>query len=218
MRAARLVKPLVFLLCLVPLGLIARAFFLDQLGANPIEKVELETGRWTLRMLAITLAITPLRKISGWNGVARYRRMLGLFTYFYASTHLLVYIGADMVFDVSDIVEDVLEHLYVTVGMLTFLILTPLAITSTKGWIRRLGKRWVKLHRLIYVAAITGTIHYLWAVKKDTFLPLVYLAIFMILLGYRLWDHFSKRRSAPQTPTTHSRKPQGETEPSSTSA
>ena len=200
MRASQLVKPLVFLLCLLPLGLLARGFFLDELGANPIEKLELETGRWTLRLLAVTLSITPLRKITGWNGLTRYRRMLGLFTYFYACTHLLVYIGLDMVFDASDIVEDVTEHLYVTVGMLTFLILTPLAITSTKGWIRRLGKRWVKLHRLIYVAAITGTIHYLWAVKKDTFLPLVYLAIFIFLLGYRLWDHFSKRRGASQTP------------------
>ena len=197
----RLAKPLVFLLCLVPLGMLVRAFFLDQLGANPIEKVELETGRWTLRLLAITLTITPLRKITGWNGVARYRRMLGLFTYFYACVHLLVYIGLDMVFDASDIVEDVLKHLYVTVGMLTFLILTPLAITSTKGSIRRLGKRWVKLHRLIYVAAITGTIHYLWAVKKDTFLPLVYLSIFIVLLGYRLWEHLSRRRSVPKTPT-----------------
>lgn len=204
MRASRLLTPLVFLLCLVPLGLLARAFFLDQLGANPIEKVQLETGRWTLRLLAITLTVTPLRKISGWNSLARYRRMLGLFTYFYASTHLLVYIGLDMVFDASDIVEDVLEHLYVTVGMLTFLVLTPLAITSTKGWIRRLGKRWVKLHRLVYVAAITGTIHYLWAVKKDTFLPLVYLAIFIALLGFRLWVHFSKRTGASQTPAPSS--------------
>ena len=214
MKASRLAKPLVFVLCLVPLGLLARAFFLDELGANPIEKVELETGRWTLRMLAITLSITPLRQISGWNGLARFRRMLGLFTYFYASTHLLVYIGLDMVFDASDIIEDVLEHLYVTVGMLTFLILTPLAITSTKGWIRRLGKRWVKLHRLIYVAAITGTIHYLWAVKKDTFLPLVYLAIFLVLLGYRLWDHFTKRRGASQTPL-HSSSHAGQAEQTS---
>jgi sulfoxide reductase heme-binding subunit YedZ len=204
-RASRLAKPLIFLLCLVPLGLLVRAFFLDQLGANPIEKVELETGRWTLRMLAITLTVTPLRRITGWNGVTRYRRMLGLFTYFYACIHLLVYIGLDMVFDVSDIVEDVLEHLYVTVGMLTFLILTPLAITSTRGWVRRLGKRWVKLHRLIYVAAITGTIHYLWAVKKDTFLPLVYLAIFIALLGFRVWDYFSKRSRAAKTPAQSSK-------------
>ena len=216
MTAARVVKPVVFLLCLVPMALLARAFFIDELGANPIEKVELETGRWTLRLLAITLAITPLRRLTGWNAVGRYRRMLGLFTYFYASTHLLIYIGLDMVFDVSDIVEDVLEHLYVTVGMLTFLILTPLAITSTKGWVRRLGKRWVKLHRLIYVAAITGTIHYLWAVKKDTFLPLVYLAIFAALLGYRVWDYFSKRRGASQERPLHPGSHSGQTEQTST--
>ena len=125
--------------------------------------------------------------------------MLGLFTYTYASIHLLIYIGLDMVFDAGDIVEDVLKHLYVTVGMLTFLLLTPLAITSTKGWMKRLGRKWQKLHRLVYVAAVTGTTHYLWAVKKDTFFPLVYLAIFIALLGFRLWTHFSKRTGASQT-------------------
>ena len=185
-----------FLACLVPLALIVAKLLRDELGANPIEKVELETGRWALRFLAITLAITPIRRISGANKLAKYRRMLGLFTFSYATIHLLTYVGLDMVFDVSDIVEDVAEHLYVTVGLLTWLILLPLAITSTRGWQRRLGARWQRLHRLTYVAAVTGTVHYLWAVKKDTFLPLVYLTIFIVLLGWRAAGWLARRRAA----------------------
>ena len=194
-KAFDVAKPVIFILCLVPLARLALAFFRDELGANPIEKVELETGRWALRFLAITLSITPLRRLLGWNRLIRYRRMLGLFAFFYATTHFLIYIGLDMVFDLSDIVEDIAEHLYVTVGFLTWLLLIPLAVTSTRGWQRRLGARWQKLHRLTYAAAVTGTIHYLWAVKKDTFLPLVYLAIFVALLGWRLWIWRASRAS-----------------------
>ena len=179
--------------CLLPAASLVVKLFRDDLGANPIEKVELETGRWTLRFLAMTLAVTPLRRLTGWNRLARHRRTLGLVTFGYATTHLLMYVGLDMVFDVSDIVEDVAEHLYVTVGLLTWLLLLPLAITSTRGWQRRLGRRWQRLHRLVYVAAFTGTVHYLWAVKKDTFLPLVYLAIFIVLLGWRFGAWLSRR-------------------------
>ena len=125
----------------------------------------------------------------------RYRRMLGLFVFFYACIHLTAYLYLDMQFVVSDIVEDIIEHKYITIGMFAFLTLIPLAITSTKGWIRRLGRRWYKLHRLIYLTAIAGTVHYLWAVKKDTFLPLVYLAIFVVLLGYRLMMWLRKRKT-----------------------
>lgn len=170
--------------------------FTDNLGANPIEEIELRTGRWALRFIAITLAVTPLRRITGWNEAIKYRRMLGLFAFFYATLHLSAFIGLDMFFDVSDIVEDIVKHPYITIGMATWLLLLPLAITSTKGWVRRLGgKRWNRLHQLIYVAAITGTIHYLWAVKKDTFLPLVYLTIMVALLGWRLWDWLAKRKA-----------------------
>jgi sulfoxide reductase heme-binding subunit YedZ len=190
-------KPLVFLICLVPLGMIAYDAASDGLGANPIEALELRTGRWALRLLAATLAVTPLRRISGWNELIRYRRMLGLFAFFYATLHLSTYVGLDMFFDISDIVEDVVEHPYVTIGLATWLLLLPLAITSTRGWVRRLGgKRWAMLHRLIYVAAITGTVHYLWAVKKDTYLPLVYFTVFAVLLGWRLWAFLAKRRRA----------------------
>lgn len=186
--ARRAGKPLVFLICLVPLGMIAYDAATDGLGANPIEALELRTGRWALRLLAVTLAVTPLRRITGWNELIRYRRMLGLFAFFYATLHVSTYIGLDMFFDLDDIVEDVIEHPYVTIGLLTWLLLLPLAITSTKGWIRRLGgKRWNRLHRLIYVAAAGGTLHFYMAVKQDTSDPIFFAAILALLLGARLW-------------------------------
>jgi sulfoxide reductase heme-binding subunit YedZ len=166
------------------------------LGAAPYEELEKQTGRWTLRILAATLAITPLRRVTGWNALVRYRRMLGLFVFFYACVHLTAYLYLDMQFVMADIIEDIIEHKYITIGMFAFLTLIPLAITSTKGWIRRLGRRWRTLHRLIYVTAIAGTVHYLWAVKKDTFDPLVYLTIFAALLGYRLVAWQRRRRNA----------------------
>lgn len=183
-----LLKPAIFALSFLPAALLAWNALHDALGANPIERLELETGRWTLRFLAATLAISPLRRATGWNELIKLRRMLGLFTFSYATLHLSMFIGLDMFFDVGDIVEDVAEHLYITVGMATYLLLIPLAVTSTKGWIRRLGgRRWQRLHQLVYLAAIGGTVHYLWAVKKDTLNPLIYAAIFAVLLGVRLW-------------------------------
>lgn len=195
-QRSSLIKPVVFAAALVPLALLVWDGLTGGLGANPIEAIELRTGRWALRFIAITLAVTPLRRITGWNEAIKYRRMLGLFAFFYATLHLAAFIGLDMFFDVSDIVEDIVKHPYITIGMLTWLLLLPLAITSTKGWVRRLGgKRWNRLHQLVYVAAITGTIHYLWAVKKDTFLPLVYLTIIGALLAWRLWDWLARRRA-----------------------
>jgi sulfoxide reductase heme-binding subunit YedZ len=169
----------------------------DALGANPIEELEIETGLWTLRLLAITLAVTPLRRLSGWNGVVKYRRMLGVFTFFYATVHLSMWIGVDWFFDWGAMGHELVKHRYIYIGMLTWLLLLPLAVTSTRRAVRRLGKSWVKLHRLVYVAAITGTVHYLWAVKKDTLFPLVYLGIFIVLLGYRLGTRLNERRRAP---------------------
>lgn len=202
----RVIKSAVFLVCLLPLAILARDAFTGGLGANPIEEVELRTGRWALRFLAGALAVTPLRRISGWNELIRFRRMLGLFAFFYATVHLSAYVGLDMFFDWGDIVEDVVKHPYVTIGLATWLLLLPLAITSTNGWVRRLGgKRWARLHRLVYVAAITGTIHYLWAVKKDTYLPLVYLTVFVLLLGWRVVAAARKRarmRTGPQASVT----------------
>jgi sulfoxide reductase heme-binding subunit YedZ len=176
----------VFAVALAPLFLIGWKAWTNDLGANPIREAEIETGLWTLRFLAITLSLTPLRKSFGWNWLAKYRRMLGLFTFFYACVHLSMWVGVDWFFAWGDMWHEIVKHKYILIGMTTWLILLPLAITSTKGWVRRLGKDWAKLHRLAYVAAITGTVHYLWAVKKDTFFPLVYLAVFVILLGYRV--------------------------------
>jgi methionine sulfoxide reductase heme-binding subunit len=179
-------KPLVFVLCLVPAAWIAWAVLTNHLGVNPIREAEIQTGLWTLRFLAISLTVTPARRITGWNILAKYRRMLGLFTFFYACVHLSLWF-VDWWFDWPAMWDEIVKHKYILIGMTTFLLLVPLAITSTNGWVRRLGgKRWARLHRLVYVAAVTGTIHYLWAVKKDTFFPLIYLATFAVLLGYRL--------------------------------
>jgi sulfoxide reductase heme-binding subunit YedZ len=185
----------VFFVALVPLSYIAWKFFNDKLGANPIRELEIQTGLWTLRFLAITLSVTPARRLFGWNGLVKYRRTLGLFTFFYACVHLSMWSAVDWFFAWGDMWQEILKHRYIFIGMLTWLILLPLAITSTKGWVRRLGKRWARLHRLIYIAAITGTVHYLWAVKKDTFFPLVYLAVFIFLLGFRVI--FARRKPSP---------------------
>ena len=162
------------------------AWWNSTLGADQITATEIRTGLWTLRFLAITLAVTPARQLSGLGALAKYRRMLGLFAFFYAVIHVFTWSWADMNFDVGLMGREIVKHKYILIGMLTFVILIPLAFTSTKGWIRRMGgRRWNRLHQLIYVAAVTGTIHYLWAVKKDTFFPLVYLVVFIALLGYR---------------------------------
>jgi methionine sulfoxide reductase heme-binding subunit len=166
----------------------------DELGANPITELEIETGLWTLRFLACTLAVTPIRRLSGWNGIVKYRRMLGVFTFFYATVHLSMWVGVDWFFDWGAMGHELVKHRYIYIGMLTWLLLLPLAVTSTRRAIRRLGRNWIKLHRLVYVAAITGTVHYLWAVKKDTFFPLVYLGVFAVLLGYRLVMATATRR------------------------
>ena len=178
---------------LVPLALIGWRFSNNKLGANPIRETEIQTGLWTLRLLAVTLSITPFRKSFGWNFLAKYRRTLGLTTFFYACVHLSMWVGVDWFFAWGDMWHEIVKHKYILIGMLTWLIMLPLAITSTKGWVRRLGKRWTKVHRLVYAAAITGTIHYLWAVKKDTFFPVVYLATFAMLLAFRVI--FARRRS-----------------------
>lgn len=192
MRSA-LVKITVFVVSLLPAGYLAWGALADRLGADPMNELEVQTGLWTIRFLAVTLAITPLRQLFGWGALAKYRRMFGLFTFFYACVHLALWAFVDWRLDWAAMWDEIVKHRYILVGMLTFLLLLPLAITSTKGWVRRLGgQRWAKLHRLVYVAAITGTVHYLWAVKKDTFYPLVYLLTFASLLGYRV---FAQRRA-----------------------
>jgi len=189
-------KVVVFLLCLVPLGALCWRAFQGGLGANPVEFVQHATGDWILRFLVFTLAITPLRKLLNLPDLIRFRRMLGLFAFFYACLHFLTYIGPDQSFDLSAMWKDVAKRRYITVGFLGFVSLIPLAITSTAGWIRRLGgRRWRQLHRLIYFAAVCGVIHYYWLVKSDVRKPLFYGALVAILLLWRLRDWFSKRRS-----------------------
>ncbi|RKZ35337.1 MAG: sulfoxide reductase heme-binding subunit YedZ [Gammaproteobacteria bacterium] len=180
-------KPAVFLLALVPFALLAFDAFGDRLGANPVEAITLETGQWSLRFLLITLAVTPLRRFTGWNAVVRLRRMLGLFAFFYLCMHFLTFIGIDHFFAWSDIAEDVFKRPYVTVGFTSFVLLVPLAITSTNAMQRRLGgKRWKRLHQLVYVATTGGVLHFLWLVKSDTREPLIYLTLLTLLLVLRL--------------------------------
>jgi sulfoxide reductase heme-binding subunit YedZ len=183
----RLLKAPVFLAALVPAAWLAWAAWHDALGANPISEITNETGTWTLRLLVVTLAITPLRRVTGWNWLVRYRRMIGLFAFFYASLHFLTYLWLDQFFDVHEIVKDVWKRPFITMGFTAFVLLVPLALTSTQGWIRRLGgRRWQALHRLVYGAAAAGVIHYWWLVKADTRRPIRYAVIVGILLLARV--------------------------------
>jgi len=187
-------KVVVFLLCLLPLAALIHRSFRGNLGANPVEFYQHATGDWTLRFLIFTLAISPVRKLLNVPELIRFRRMLGLFAFFYVCLHFLTYIGPDQSFSLHGMWQDVAKRRYVTVGFLGFLFLIPLAFTSTAGWIRRLGgKRWQALHRAIYVSAICGVIHYYWLVKSDVRKPLFYGALVAVLLIWRLGDWLRKR-------------------------
>ena len=195
-RSPRVLKPLLFFAALVPLVLVA----LDSMTAtDPIEAIQLGTGHWTLRFLALTLAVTPLRRATGWNDLTRFRRMLGLFAFFYACIHLVNYMVFDWSLDVPEIVADVVEHKYITIGMAAFLTMVPLAVTSTRGWIRRLGRRWQRLHRLVYLVAVFGVIHFLWAVKKDHMEPIIYAIVFAALFAARAIVAYGARRPRAAT-------------------
>jgi methionine sulfoxide reductase heme-binding subunit len=180
-------KPLVFLTCLVPLARLGWKAYNHALGANPIEVITHSTGDWTLIFLLVTLAVTPLRKLTGQLWLIRFRRMFGLFAFFYVVLHFLTYIWLDKFFDVHEMLADIAKRKFITVGFTGFVLLIPLAVTSTAGWIRRLGgKRWQGLHQLIYFSAMAGVIHYLWLVKKDIHKPLEYAVVLGVLLGYRI--------------------------------
>ena len=190
-------KVVVFLLSLSPLAFLGWRAYHGQLTANPVEFVQHFTGDWTLRFLLITLSITPLRKLLNLPDLIRFRRMLGLFAFFYVCLHFLTYIGPDQSFNLGGMWKDVAKRRYITVGFTGFVLLIPLALTSTTNSIRRLGgKRWQALHRLIYVTASCGVIHYYWLVKSDHRLPLLYAAILAVLLLYRLAATLWKRRPA----------------------
>jgi sulfoxide reductase heme-binding subunit YedZ len=201
-------KAALFLICLVPFAtLLCRAFH-SGLGANPVEFVQHATGDWTLRFLVFTLSITPLRKLLNLPDLIRFRRMLGLFAFFYVCLHFLTYIGADQSFDLGGMWKDVQKRRYITVGFTAFVLLIPLALTSTAGWVRRLGgRRWQLLHRAIYVSAVCGVIHYYWLVKSDVRKPLFYAALVAILLVWRLGNWFSRRKRQPEPSPSPGRVP-----------
>ncbi|HVC20213.1 MAG TPA: protein-methionine-sulfoxide reductase heme-binding subunit MsrQ [Vicinamibacterales bacterium] len=183
----RVGKPLVFLTALAPTGWIIWEGVTDNLTANPIQELEHQTGLWLLRFLCITLAVTPLRRLTGWNDLIRFRRMLGLFAFYYGCLHFLTYFCLDQFFNLRAIMADIVKRPYITVGFTGFVLMIPLAVTSTAAMIRRLGgRRWQLLHRLIYVSAVAGVIHYWWSVKADIRSPERYAIAVAVLLGFRL--------------------------------
>jgi len=187
MQDVRFNKFLISLNALIPLAFLAYDGYRGQLGANPLEFFLRTTGVLTLTFLIITLSVTPLRKIFGWNPLIKYRRMLGLYTFFYASIHLVTYSIFDKSLDLRAIVADVWQRPFIAIGMLAFTLLVPLAVTSTNGWVKRLGgKRWAKLHKLSYVIVILGVIHFWMIVKSDVFYPAIFALVVTVLLGYRL--------------------------------
>ncbi|MDJ0709984.1 MAG: protein-methionine-sulfoxide reductase heme-binding subunit MsrQ [Woeseiaceae bacterium] len=192
-------KPLIFLACLVPFALVVGDAFdlTGSLGANPVEEILDRFGNWGLRLIVITLAITPLRRVTGWNWLTRFRRMLGLFTFFYVFMHFLTWLILDQGVLVSAILEDIVERPFITIGFVALLLLTALAVTSTNGMRRRLGRRWQHLHYAVYPIAILGVWHYWWQVKKDITEPLIYAALVAVLLGARLVT-FRRRHRTPR--------------------
>jgi methionine sulfoxide reductase heme-binding subunit len=191
----RLAKPLVFAACLLPAASLAWRAATGELGANPISEITHRTGDWTLRFVLITLAVTPLRRLSGRASLATLRRMVGLFAFFYASLHFLTYVVLDQFFDLPGIVRDIVRRPYITAGLIGLLSMIPLALTSTAASMRRLGERtWQRLHRLVYLTAVAGVVHYWWSVKADTRLPAIYAGITAVLLGIRAGIALAGRR------------------------
>ncbi len=189
-------KPIVFLACLLPLARLGWKALNAALGANPIQVITFSTGTWTLVFLLTTLSITPLRKLTKQYWLIQYRRMLGLFAFFYGCLHFTTYIWLDQFFDLHSIYKDVWKRPFITAGFTAFVLMIPLAATSTQWAIRRLGRRWQMLHRLIYISAVAGVTHYIWLVKKDVRVPLIYAAVLSALLLYRVAVWLLQRRSS----------------------
>lgn len=194
-------KGIVHVLALAPLAYLGWQFWQvwqsgsDALGADPVAEIEHRTGLWALRLLLLTLAITPLRQLSGQSVLLRFRRMLGLYAFFYACVHLGVYLGLDLRGYWAQIFEDIVKRPYITIGFIAWLLLIPLAITSTQGWMRRLKRNWGKLHKAIYAIGVLAVLHFWWLVKSDIREPLLYAAILALLLGWRGWRALSARRT-----------------------
>lgn len=211
--ARRLAKPALFALCLLPAAWLAAGILALQwgdpmaaaaraLGANPVEKVQDTLGIWGLRLLLVTLLVTPLRVIGGWPRLQSFRRMLGLFAFAYIALHFAWYLFVDQAFAWSQLLADIAKRPFITAGFLAFVLLVPLAFTSTQGAMRRLGRRWQKLHRLVYPAAVLGCVHYWWQVKADVREPLVYAGIAALLLGWRAQRAWRRRRAAATRSST----------------
>ena len=214
LRQIRLIwKPVIFLLCLVPAALVISDLFeiTGSLGANPIEAIQDRFGIWAIRFIMITLAVTPLRRLTGWNWLIRFRRMFGLFTFFYVLMHFLTWLFLDQGIQhsadaVAAIVEDILERPFITLGFTALLLLTAMAVTSTDGMRRRMGRRWQKLHYSAYAVGLLAVWHYWWQVKKDARDPKIYAAILVVLLGIRIYWRWRNRKpairsgTAPATP------------------
>ena len=203
----RLARVSLFIVCLMPFAWLVWLAVNQLLGSNPVEELLHLSGGWALRFILIVLAVTPLRKLTGWTVVLRFRRMLGLFAFFYASGHFLVYFLLDLQMDFSFVVEDILKRPYITIGFTALVLLIPLAITSTKGMMRRLGRNWKRLHKLVYLIGILGVVHYIWLIKADLLEPLIYAAVLLLLFAIRWLDvkvplvTFKKKSHAGQSST-----------------
>ena len=197
-------KTAVHLAALTPLAILSwQAWSVAQgdgnaLGANPVAEIEHRLGQWALRFLLLTLAITPLRRLTGWNVLVRFRRMLGLYAFAYASLHFAAYLGLDLGGYWAQVFADIAKRPYITVGFLAWLLLVPLAVTSTAGWIRRLGRNWARLHKAVYAVAVLAVLHYWWLVKSDIREPALYAGILAVLLGARLWWRWRLRTAPPR--------------------
>lgn len=200
-RRILLLKTAIWLTGLGPVAWLIAGFLRGTLGVLPVDTIILVEGRWTLVFLLATLAVTPVRRLTGWNRVIQVRRLLGLFAFFHACVHFLAYAGIDQLFALGYILEDVRDRRYITAGFAALVLLIPLAATSTKGWIRRLGRRWLKLHRLVYLSASLGVLHFYWKVRADTFWPLVaaltLAGLFAVRLMYRTRRRKGRRHSSP---------------------
>jgi sulfoxide reductase heme-binding subunit YedZ len=193
----RILKPVVWVLCLLPLAWLIYEGFTDGLGANPVERITHRTGLAALTLLLVTLSISPLRRWTGLLWLVQYRRLLGLFAFFYGCLHLLIYLVLDQSFSIPAMIADVGKRPFITMGMLAWLSMLPLALTSTQKSIRRLGKNWRRLHRLIYLAAAAGAIHFYWLVKLDKREPTRYLLVVAVLLGWRMARWLAKNHASP---------------------
>ncbi len=184
----RFARATLFTVCLLPFTWLVWLAVNEDLGSNPVEELLYLSGDWALRFILIVLAVTPLRKLTGWTVVLRFRRMLGLFAFFYVSGHFLVYFLLDLGLDFSFVVEDILERPYITVGFTALVLLVPLAVTSTKGMMRRMGRNWKRLHKLVYLVGVLGVVHYIWLVKADLLEPVIYALILLALFAIRRFD------------------------------